>query len=231
MIPQATSFRMLPLVRRRRRGFTLLETALAMVIVTVGVVAIIDAFRAFNKSNSWSSQEGTATYLANELRELTRRLPRHDPVTGLTKTGGGVLVGLGKDLNEDQAVIEDYDDLDDFISTKFGTVGPAKFNTQPGPINAFGEIIYETDVNGEILKDGFGNDIPLMGWSQVVTVEKVNPFDFTDVLAWTEEEAPSGSYPGRRVGAYPLRVSVTVYYQGPYDANAEEMVTLTWIVP
>jgi prepilin-type N-terminal cleavage/methylation domain-containing protein len=211
----------------RRRGFTLLETALAMVIVTVGVVAIIDAFRAFNKSNSWSSQEGTATYLANEIRELSRRLPRHDPTSGLVLSAGQPAA----DLNEDKAVIEDYDDLDDFLKTKFGTVGPAQTNTQSGPIDAFGNIIYEVDVNGDIKLDGFGKPIPLQGWSQVVKVEKVNPFDFTDALAWTETESASGSYPGKRIGDYPLRMSVTVYYQGPYDAGAEEMVTLSWIVP
>src|SRR4051812_36297452 len=86
-----------------RRGFTLLETALAMVIVMVGVLAMIEAQGAFIQSNGWSSHEATATYLANEIRERMRSLPRHDPVTGLalvTVNGTPTLQGLGRESNE-----------------------------------------------------------------------------------------------------------------------------------
>src|SRR5205085_2463013 len=81
--------------RQRRqagaRGFTLIETALATVIIGVGVLALLEAQQAFMKSNDWSTQAATATYLANEIREMTRKLPRHDPVTGLTlQTSGNV---------------------------------------------------------------------------------------------------------------------------------------------
>ena len=41
------------------RAFTLLETALAMVIIMVGVVAMIEAQRGFITSNGWSSHEAT----------------------------------------------------------------------------------------------------------------------------------------------------------------------------
>jgi len=66
-----------------RRGFTLLETSMALVIIGVGVLAFVEAQNAFIKNNTWSSQAATATLLAGEIRERTRRLPRHDPVTGL----------------------------------------------------------------------------------------------------------------------------------------------------
>ena len=65
------------------RGFTLLETSMAMVIIGVGVLAFVDAQKAFITNNNWSSHAATGAYLANEVRELARRLPRHDPVTGL----------------------------------------------------------------------------------------------------------------------------------------------------
>src|SRR5438034_8989180 len=89
---------------RGRAGFTLLETALAMVIVMVGVVAMIEAQGGFIHSNSWSSHEATGTYLANEIRERMRNLPRHDPVTGLTLgvngAGQQIAIGVGREPAE-----------------------------------------------------------------------------------------------------------------------------------
>ena len=67
---------------RARRGFTLIETALATIIVGVGVVAIVSAQQAFHIKNNWSTHASTATLLGNEIREMTLNLPRHDPVTG-----------------------------------------------------------------------------------------------------------------------------------------------------
>ena len=59
------------------QGFTLLETMLALVIIGVGVLAFVDAQTSFIRSNNWSSQAATGMLLANEIRELTRTLPRH----------------------------------------------------------------------------------------------------------------------------------------------------------
>src|SRR5690606_37310641 len=68
--------------RTARLGFTLIETALATIIVGVGVLAIVAAQQAFHKQNAWSTHAAIATYLGNEIREMTLNLPRHDPVTG-----------------------------------------------------------------------------------------------------------------------------------------------------
>ena len=57
-------------------GFTLIETSMATVIIGVGVLAMVDAQSAFIVSNQWSSHAASATFLANEIRELTRNLPR-----------------------------------------------------------------------------------------------------------------------------------------------------------
>src|SRR5205085_1701817 len=67
---------------RARRGFTLIETALATIIVGVGVIALVEAQQAFHVQNSWSSNASIATRLGNEIREMTLNLPQHDPVTG-----------------------------------------------------------------------------------------------------------------------------------------------------
>ena len=61
--------------RATSSGFTLIETALAVVIIGVGVIAMVDAQRAFMQSNAWSNHAATATYLANEIREMTPALP------------------------------------------------------------------------------------------------------------------------------------------------------------
>lgn len=213
---------------RGRRGFTLLETALAMVIVLVGVVAMVEAQRSFMQGNSWSSHEATATYLANEIRERMRGLPRHDPATGLslgTNQGGGtVAVGLGPEPGE--VTVDDFDDIDDYNGITFGAGG--QFD---GPIDVFGRVIPEIDMHGNV-RLGPGNEpLPLQGWSQSVLVEKVNPFNYSVVEDWTATEPPQGNFPGRGVDQYPLRVTVMVSYQGPFDPVAREVTRVTWVVP
>jgi hypothetical protein len=133
---------------RCARGFTLLETALATIIVGVGVLAMVSAQAAFHKQNSWSTHASIATALANEIRELTWNLPRHDPVTGDAF--------WGPDAGEAMTVT-DFDDLDDFDGLGDGLIFSAEANN--GPINARREIISN-----------------MAGWSQTVRVFNVDPF-------------------------------------------------------
>ena len=90
--------------RTTHRGFTLIEAALATIIVGVGVLALVEAQWGLHRKNSWSTQTSTATRLGNEIREMTLNLERHDPVTGN--------VVWGKEANE--SFVGDFDDLDDF---------------------------------------------------------------------------------------------------------------------
>ncbi len=208
--------------RSARRAFTLIETAMAVVIIGVGVVAMVDAQQAFMKSNAWSSQAATATFLANEIREYTRHLPRHDPVTGL-EVDGSTLLGWGPE--EGEVTHSDYDDVDDFDGVLFGAGGDFS-----GPINAAGASIPRLDADGNpvVIEDEVQ---PMSGWSQQVTVEKVNPFDLAEVLDDNAMDAPSGDFEGRGPGDFPLRVTVRVLYQGPQDDEAAEVLTMRWIVP
>ncbi|MHC5009129.1 MAG: type IV pilus modification PilV family protein [Planctomycetota bacterium] len=68
--------------KRHRAGFTLIETALATIIVGVGVLAMVSAQAAFHKKNAWSTNASIAMALGNEIREMTWNLPQRDPVTG-----------------------------------------------------------------------------------------------------------------------------------------------------
>ncbi|MFM7050646.1 MAG: hypothetical protein ACKOYN_00730 [Planctomycetota bacterium] len=112
---------------KARRGFTLIETALATIIVGTGVLAVVTAYQAFHIQNRWASQAAVGQRLGNEIRELTLRFPKQDPVTGIAVWGP----------EADETGVADYDDLDDFDGFQFS----AEDGT--GPINAMGEVITE----------------------------------------------------------------------------------------
>lgn len=136
---------------RDTRGFTLIEAALATVIVGVGVLAIVEAQQSFHRKNLWAVQSGVATRLGNEIREMTLNLPRHDPVTGTAR--------WGPETGEE--TLGDFDDLDDFDGGDGqGTIFSAALGN--GPISARREPIPG-----------------LEGWSQVVRVRNVHAFEIT----------------------------------------------------
>jgi len=220
------------------QGFTLIETSMATVIIGVGVLAMVDAQSSFIVSNQWSSHAASATFLANEIREFTRNLPKHDPVTGilLVDDGSGSTVISGWGVDTGEVIAEDFDDIDDFNGITFSYIGTAGLNDGdlPGPINSFGEVIpalsHEGDEQGGTTNGLFSGEA-MFGWYQTIIVEKVHPFDTSLVLEPSHTEVPSGSFPGREVDEYPLRVSVQVFYQGVNDIEADLVTTVTWIVP
>lgn len=210
--------------RTSQSGFTLIETGLATVVIGVGVVALIEAHGAFMRSNQWSTHAATATLMGGEIRELTRRLPRHDPVSGLVIAGDPpALAGWGSDGGE--VGVLDFDDMDDFDAIQFGNGGQL-----PGPIDALGAVIPETLADGTVVVDGNGDPVPIAGWSQRVVVEKVLPTNLTQAVA-DDYEQPGGALPAIPVDGFPLRVSVIVEYQGPFDPASSEVNRVVWIVP
>lgn len=139
-------------LRTAARGFTLIETALATIIVGVGVLSIVGAQQAFHKQNIWSTNAGTAERLGNEIREMTLNLPQHDPVTGAAFWGP----------ESTETFLGAYDDLDDFDGDGDGLIFSAALGN--GPVNAHREVIPN-----------------MAGWAQIVTVQNVDPFDITSV--------------------------------------------------
>ena len=129
---------------RRQSGFTLIEAALATVIISTGVLSILAAQQAYHRKNNWANHSGTAMLLANEIRELTYGLPMHDPITGTSF--------LGAEPGENSVAL--YDDLDDFAGEV--TNGKGTGVTFSPPINALRETIPN-----------------MTGWSQHVMVENV----------------------------------------------------------
>jgi hypothetical protein len=221
---------------RRSAAFTLLETALATVIIGVGVLALVEAQTAFLRSNGWSSQSATGTYLANEIRELTRRLPKHDPVNGLFLQGSGTtatLVGWGP--SPGAVTVEDFNHVDAFDGMRFASDGSAGFTDRdlPGPVDAFGSLIPQINDDGSIVRDAQGNPRPMQGWAQIVTVQKVDPFN-PSVTYPPERTLPMNTgtgFSGLAVDQFPLRVTVRVTYRGPFDSAENTVATVSWIVP
>jgi hypothetical protein len=213
----------------------LIETALATVIVGVGVLALLDAQAAFHVSNDWSTHAATGTYLANEIRELTRKLPNHDPVTGLYFTTQGqtqILHGWGPEAGE--TTVGDFNDLDDFDGITFSNSGTATLTdgNLTGPIDAFGNVIPDILTNGTIRLDSQGEPMPLQGWSQSIRVEKLDPFNTSTVRPHSYVLPPvPPNFAGLDVDRFPLRVTVTVRYQGPHDSVPQDVATVVWIAP
>jgi len=111
---------------RRRRGFTLIETAMAIVVIGVGVLAMLAAQVAFHEQNRWSTHASRAMFLANEIRETMAGLPLHDPVTGTAFWGP----------EPQELSPTDWDDLDDFAGAVFSAdagTGPIDASRRPIP--------------------------------------------------------------------------------------------------
>jgi len=221
-----------------RAAFTLIETMFAVLIIGLGVVVILQSMMHFLYSNMWSTHAATATYLASEIRELSRALPNHDRFSGglyfTNPADPNTLEGWG--LEEADPQIEDINDIDDLDGLVFGntTTFPEGFvmaRRFPGPINSFGQVISEINHDGStetIEIDGELVEVSMRGWSQLVTVEKVDPYDYSVTLPRNTFENVPG---GRRVNQYPLRVTVTVVYDGVWNDHAPPMSQITWVVP
>jgi prepilin-type N-terminal cleavage/methylation domain-containing protein len=101
-----------------RRGFTLIEAALAIVIVGVGVVGVMQLFLACSQQNAGATKISSATLLATHLRETLEGLPFTDPTSDQSSFG----VEPGESLTT-------YDDIDDFNGLTFSP--PIDINREP----------------------------------------------------------------------------------------------------
>lgn len=75
-----------------RRGFTLIEAALATVIIGIGVVSLLELLAAGSMSNGAATELTLAASLANNIHEISIGLPFTDPVnttSTTTKESGG----------------------------------------------------------------------------------------------------------------------------------------------
>jgi prepilin-type N-terminal cleavage/methylation domain-containing protein len=92
---------------RRQAGFTLIEVAIASVIVSVAVLAMLGAQQAVHQQTAATQELDLGLSLANEIREITLAMPAHDPITGA--------MTFGPESNETS--VAHFDDIDDFAGT------------------------------------------------------------------------------------------------------------------
>ncbi len=67
---------------RARRGVTMMETALATILVGLSVLAIVNLVTVVTQQSFYAQKTTTALMLANNIRELTDGLPYNDPAAG-----------------------------------------------------------------------------------------------------------------------------------------------------
>ncbi len=110
-----------------RRGFWLVESAIAIAIIGISVVAVVGSQQSCHIQAVQSERLATGMRLAAEIREMSLLLPANDPITGSSYWGAelGELIPLD---------IDDLDDLDDAVFAE---------SDGTGPIDATGKKIVE----------------------------------------------------------------------------------------
>jgi prepilin-type N-terminal cleavage/methylation domain-containing protein len=102
-------FKMPSKICRFKKGFTLIEILIAVVLLGLAMVAIVASNAAFTQATAEAAQLSTAEFLIEQIRELTALLPATDPNS--TGTFGPEEVGIAL-----------YDDVDDFDGAVFNPV-------------------------------------------------------------------------------------------------------------
>lgn len=105
MAPSRTNF-----PAARRRGFTLIETALTVTIVGVAIVAMVQLLAAGTVANVDSSELTTGVTLARDIREFSLKLAFLDPPTPTV---------WGLDSAESASNPLTYDDINDLAGRTF----------------------------------------------------------------------------------------------------------------
>jgi len=86
---------MTPILRRSRRGFTLIESAMAMVIIGVAVGAMLQLIAAGTQVNIAGSELATAINLGKNIKEFSQTLTYKDATGATTRPSS---IGLSSDI-------------------------------------------------------------------------------------------------------------------------------------
>jgi prepilin-type N-terminal cleavage/methylation domain-containing protein len=93
---------------KNKRGFSLIEALIAILLVGLAIASLVAANSAFTKANGAGTDLSTAEFLLEQVRELTTLLPVIDPETEVAVFGP-----------ETGETLANYDDLDDFDGANF----------------------------------------------------------------------------------------------------------------
>lgn len=91
----------------KKRGFTLIEVLVAVMLMGLAIVSLLAANTAFTAANGAGTNLSTAEFLVEQIKELTMPLAVIDPETGISTFGA------------EEAALAEYDDLDDFDGKVF----------------------------------------------------------------------------------------------------------------
>ena len=89
-------------------GLSLVEVLIAVMLVGFAIASLLVANGAFTKANGAGTDQSTAEFLIEQIRELTTLLPVVDPQTELATFGP-----------ESGETLTTYDDLDDFDGASY----------------------------------------------------------------------------------------------------------------
>ncbi len=158
-----------------RRGFWLVESAIAIAVIGIGIVAVAGSHQSWHQQQIVSDELATGMRLAKEIREMTLILPSSDPITGTGVWG----------VEGGESMPVDLDDLDDLDGAVFSD------NDGSGPIDATQAIIvgmddWEQQVSVECV-DPF--DVTLAvpdGTSDTIKIEVITLHDGNEIarLVW-----------------------------------------------
>jgi Tfp pilus assembly protein PilV len=129
-------------VRRCRRGgrsgFSLLETALMMVICGVGVMAILELLAAGSMSNAAGAEATSGAHLAGNIREIALGLAFRDP-----DEDPDWLAPATWKWNNKEASVELYDDVKDLDGCTFSP----PIDSSKKPLKGYEKWSQEVTVN------------------------------------------------------------------------------------
>ncbi len=94
---------------KNKRGFSLIEVLIAILIVGLAIVSLVAGNSAFTMANGAGTDLSIAEFLFEQVRELTALLPVSDPDSTNWSH-------FGEETGE---TLADYDDLDDFDGKSF----------------------------------------------------------------------------------------------------------------
>ena len=138
-------------VHRRQhlaRGFTLIEAALATIIVGTGVLAAVQLFGVCAQQNIHATRSTAAIMLANNVQESMGLLSFNDPQLGRATFGP-----------ETSEALASYDDLDDFNNLTLSPPIDANRNSV-GAMTQYSQIVTVRPVYPEQLSSNSNDASP-----------------------------------------------------------------------